>query len=45
MRAEKIRKILDTPVPKEVGIYTQKKLMIDNTDENTTDDSRENDIT
>ncbi len=26
MRAEKIRKILDTPVPKEVGIYTQKKI-------------------
>ena len=41
MRAEKIRKILDTSVPKEVGIYTQKKLMIDNTDENTGDDSRE----
>jgi len=45
MRAEKIRKILDTPVPKVVDIYTQKKLMIDNTDENTGDDSRENNIT
>jgi len=48
MRAEKIRKILDTPVPKEVGIYTQKKLMIDNTDENIdndNDDARENDMT
>ena len=35
MRAEKIRKMLDTPVAKEVDIYTQKKLMIDNTNENT----------
>ena len=46
MRAEKIRKILDTPVAKEVDIYTQKKLMIDNTNENTddNDDARENDM-
>ena len=45
MRAEKIRKILDTSVPKEVNVYTQKKLMIDNTDENTDDDSRQANIT
>jgi DNA excision repair protein ERCC-4 len=46
MRAEKIRKMLDTPVAKEVDIYTQKKLMIDNTNENTddNDDARENDM-
>lgn len=45
MRAEKIRKILDTPVSKEVDIYTQKKLMIENPDENANDDSRENETT
>ena len=45
MRAEKIRKILDTPVPKEAGIHTQKKLMINNMDENTADDSHENGVT
>jgi DNA excision repair protein ERCC-4 len=45
MRAEKIRKILDTPVPKEVNVYTQKKLMIDNTDENTGDGSHKDNMT
>ena len=44
MRAEKIRKILDTSVPKEVNVYTQKKLMIDNIDKNTADNSYEDNI-
>lgn len=37
MRAEKIRKILDSPVSTEVNAYTQKKLMIDNINNNTND--------
>jgi DNA excision repair protein ERCC-4 len=33
MRAEKIRKILDTPVSPAVNAYTQKKLMMENPDD------------
>jgi DNA excision repair protein ERCC-4 len=33
MRAEKIRKILDTSVSTEVNVYTQKKLMMENSDQ------------
>ena len=32
MRAEKIRKILDTSVSTEVNAYTQKKLIMENSD-------------
>jgi hypothetical protein len=35
--------MLDTPVAKEVDIYTQKKLMIDNTNENTDNNNDNND--